>query len=308
MGQLLKRIAVGIDFTKMDETVIKFAEFVAQRNKSSEIYFVHVIKNARFPEEISLEYPDIDQKIVDEKEKELIEHVNKYWNRELDTKVIYRIKKGKVAKNLLKVIDANEIDIVIIGKSLQSEERGLLAQKLARLASCQLLIVPESCTPRFVKTLVPINHSDNDRVALKRAIDIVALSGPEAEIVCQNIYSVPVGYHYTGKNYDEFARVMEDHTRKKYEKLIKSLDTRGVKIRPVYTLDKNEGPIDVVYQLALEENPDSIVLAAKGQSTTTALFLSSVAEKLIQIDTKFPIRIVRKRGENAGLMDFIRKI
>ncbi len=308
MGKLIKRLAVGLDLTAMDETVIQFAEFVATRNKSVEVYFIHVVRHHKFPEEFKDEIPNVEDKVFDEKEKAMRDSVKKHWKENKDTKKIYLVKKGKIAKSLLKVMDANNIDLVIIGKSTSSKERGLLAQKIARLANCQLLIVPEGCTPQFKKLLVPINHSDNDKIAVEKALDIARLSGPEAEIICQNIFSVPTGYHYTGKTFEEFTEVMKKNTQKKYNLLISHLDTKDVNIRPVYSLDKNDDPIEAVYELALKEKPDTILLGAKGLSTTTALFLSSIAEKLIQVDTQFPIRIVRKKGDNAGIMEFIKKI
>ena len=156
--------------------------------------------------------------------------------------------------------------------------------------------------------MVPINHSDNDKIAVEKAIQIAHLSGEGAEVICQNIYNVPTGYHYTGKNFEEFSKVMNEHTQKKFATLIKKIDTKGVIIKPIYTIDRKEDPIEVVYQFALETKPDTIVLGAKAQSTTTAIFLISIAEKLIQVDEKFPIRIVRKKGDNAGIMEFLRKI
>ncbi len=308
MGKLVKRIAVGMDLSAMDETVIRFAEFVARRNKSIEVYFIHVVKYHKFPEELKGEFPDIEDKVFEDKEKELREKVERVWDKQTDIKKIFLVKKGKIAKNLLNILDANDIDLVIIGKSTSSKERGLLAQKVARLANSQLLIVPEGCEPKFVKLLVPINHSDNDKIAIEKAVDIARLTGSEAEIICQNIFSVPTGYHYTGKSYDEFVEVMKKNTEKKYKALISQIDISGVKIRPVFSLDKNDDSIAEVYELALREKPDTILLGAKGLSSTTALFLSSIAEKLIQVDTKFPIRIVRVKGDNARLIDFIRKI
>lgn len=308
MGKTIKRIAVGLDMTNMDNTVIKFAEFVAKRNDSTEVYFIHVIKNHKFPEELKEEFPNIEDKVFEEHEREMRENVEKIWDKKVDTKKIFLVKKGKIARNLLKVLDADNIDLVIIGKSTSKEERGLLAQKIARLANCQLLIVPEGSQPKFTKLLVPINHSDNDKIALEKAIDIARISGPDAEIICQNIFSVPTGYHYTGKSFEEFAEVMKKNTEKKYNVLVSQLNTNGVKITPIFSHDKNDDPIDEVYELALKIKPDTILLGAKGLSTTTALFLSSIAERLIQVDTLFPIRIVRKKGDNAGIMEFIKKI
>lgn len=305
----IKRLAVGLDMTKMDETIIEFANFQAKRHEIKEIYFIHVIRNIKFPEEVKLEFPHLEEKAIEEKETLMREKVETNLDPNIKANCIFIVKTGKIARNILKVLDANNIDLIIIGKSLQSKERGLLAQKLARLASCQLLIVPDGCKPQANRILVPMNHSPNDKDALNHAIDIAKRSGATAEIICQVIYSVPTGYRYTGKSYEEFAEIMKSHADKKFRKMLATMSIdENVNVSTVFTLDKNDDAIDIVYKEALKTSPDYIVISAKGKSSATALFLSSVAEKLIQIDTKFPIRIVRSRGDNEGIMDLLLKI
>lgn len=305
----IKRLAVGLDLTSMDETLIEFANFQAKRHDIKEIYFIHVIRNIKFPEEVKKQFPNLEEKAIEEKENLIREKVKAHIDPALKANCIFIVKTGKIARNIIKVLDANDIGLIIIGKSLNTKERGLLAQKLARLVACQLLIVPNGCKPKADRILVPIDHSPNDIDALDHAIDIAKRSGEKAEIFCQIIYSVPTGYRYTGKSYDEFAEIMKSHAEKKFNKMLEELQPdKNVKISTEYTLDHHENTIDIVYKEALRCNPDYIVLSAKGKSSATALFLSSIAEKLIQLDNDYPIRIVRSKGDNEGLLDLLLKI
>lgn len=306
--QKIKRIALGLDLTDMDHDVVRFASFIAKRYGASEIYFIHVIKDVKFPDEILKDFPDIEDKVFSEKESQLQQLAENYLEPDLNVKVINLVKKGRIAKNVLKIIDANNIDIVIIGKSVHSKERGLLAMKLARLSNCQLLIVPRGCTAREGKLLVPIDHSENDKFSIQEAFDIARNNGRGTELVIQVLYSVPNGYHYTGKSFSQFAEISKKHAKEKLEKILAKLDTEDVSFKTVYSLDKNDNPIDEIYDTALGIEPDEIILSAKGRTSTTALFLSSIAEKLIQLNNRFPLRIIRKKNSNAGIMEMIKQL
>ncbi len=136
-------------------------------------------------------------------------------------------------------------------------------------------------------------------------VDIVA---NEVEIFCLNVISVPAGYHYSGKTYEEFASILKAHAENHYDQFIKSIDSREITITPVYALDKHDDLVKCIYKYALEINANGIIFGAKGISATSALFIGSIAEKLIKLDSQFPLWVVRRKGEKANFLDFIKEI
>ena len=128
------------------------------------------------------------------------------------------------------------------------------------------------------------------------------------KIICQNVYTVPGGYHYSGKTYEEFAEVMRTNAEKEYKKFMKDIDHEGVDLEVVYSLDTNDNPVTDIIDFAHENNPGAIFIGVKGRTATASLFIGSRAEQLIQYNNDIPMMVVRPKGKNAGIMDLIREI
>ena len=79
-------------------------------------------------------------------------------------------------------------------------------------------------------------------------------------------------------------------------------------VRIPMPIDKDDDLVENIYKLAVDVNADGIIFGAKGISSVSALFLGSIAEKMIKLDTKFPLMVVRRKGGNANIMDYIKEM
>ena len=308
----IKRILIALDLSAMDEELIRFAAFVVQHTPAERLYFVNVIRNFHIPDSVLKEFPGlVDTAIGERKEKmrKVVED-NLHLNEELQKKIkiSYVVKDGPPAKKLLQIAQDSDIDLIMAGRKVSLEGGGVLVQRLARRAACSLLIVPESSEARVSKVLVPSDFSDNSKLALEAAINLAIRNTTNVQIVVQNVYNVPPGYHYSGKTFEEFTAIMEKHARKDYKKFIKDIDLKGQKVKDVYSLDDNDNLMTDIYDKAIEIEVDMIVMGAKGRTAATALFLGSIAERAIQMNSRFPLLITRPKGQNAGFLDFIMDI
>ncbi|AHM58939.1 universal stress protein UspA-like protein [Flammeovirgaceae bacterium 311] len=308
----IKRILIALDLTQMDATLIHFAAFIVNNTAAERLYFVNVIRNFHIPESVLKEFPGlIDTAIGERKEKmkAVVEENFKVEETRLkQLKIQFIVKDGAPAKKLLQVAQDSEIDLIIAGRKVSLEGGGVLVQRLARRAACNLLIVPEGSQARVKKLLVPSDFSEDSKQALHAAITLASRIESPVQVVVQNVFHVPPGYHYSGKSYEEFSEIMEKHARKDFRKFIKEIDLKGQKVKDVYSLDKNDNLMTDIYEKAIEIGADGIVMGAKGRTAATALFLGSIAERAIQMNTRFPLMIVRPKGQNAGFMDFIMDI
>ena len=152
------------------------------------------------------------------------------------------------------------------------------------------------------------DFSDYSKSALEKAVTLVKKSGKEGKVIVQNVYQVPVGYHYTGKSFEEFAKIMKEHAKKDWKKYAKGLKLEGVDLEQTYTLDKDEDITADIFRTAKKTKADLIVFGAKGRTATTALFIGSKAEKLIQIDTEIPMLVIRPKGKRAGFLEYIKDL
>jgi nucleotide-binding universal stress UspA family protein len=304
----IKKLIVCLDRSDLDETLVKFASFVASINQTEKVYFTNVIRNLNIPKEVLKEFPNLIENMVEERKAQMKSIVDANFDKNLDTQIALVVKEGQLSKKILKLAHDKSADMIIVGRKVTLPGTSVITQRLARRASCSLLIVPEGSVPKVDKLLVPSDFSDYSKDAMEQAILISEKRGTEVEIVCQNVFSVPSGYHFTGKSYEEFTAIMQTHAEINYKKFIRKIDTKGVSITPIYTKDEDEDPVEDILTKALDINADGIIIGAKGRTAATALFIGSLAERLIQLNDKLPLMVTRPKGKNAGLLDYILEI
>lgn len=302
-----KNLLVGLDTSELDATLVKYASFLVDHTSAEKVTFVNIIRNLNIPKEVKKEFPNIIENAINERKSKIKEVVRANFQPKKKVKVTYLVKKGQ-APMLLEISEKAKSDLIIVGQKKTLPGTGGTTVRLARRASCNLLIVPENAQPKVDKFLVPIDFSNYSKLALEQTIDFAVRTGGKGEIICQNVYNVPTGYHYTGKTFEEFAEIMKKNAKEAFDKFIKKINPRGIKITDVYSLDTNDNLASDIYDLAAEVKPDFIIIGAKGRTAAAALFLGSLAEKMVHDKMKDPLLIVRFKGKNAGLFETLREI
>lgn len=305
---LIKKLIVCLDQTPLDQTLIEHAAFISQINQTKKIYFANVIKNLSIPKEVLEEFPNLIENMVMERKEAMQKQVEAHFPEIKGLSISYIVKEGNLSKKIIKLAEEKSADMIIIGRKVNLPGTGVASQRLARRASCSLLIVPEGSKPQISKLLVPSDFSDYSKDAMEEAIMIAEKHGGKVDIVCQNVYNVPSGYHFTGKTYEEFSEIMKMHTEINFKKFIRKIDTKGIAITPVYTKDDDDDPVQEIVAKALEIGADGIIIGAKGRTAATALFIGSIAERLIQYNDSLPLLVTRPKGKNAGILDYILEI
>lgn len=303
-----QKIIVCLDQTEMDKTLVKFAAFIASINQSKKIYFTNVIRHLSIPKDVLKEFPNLIDNMVEERKNQMKKTVEEHFDKSISTNMSFVVKEGQLSKKILKLANDKSADMILVGRKISIPGTGVLSQRLARRASCSLMIVPENSKPRAKKLLVPSDFSDYAKEAMEEAIEMAGKNDGKGEIICQNVFTVPSGYHFTGKSYDEFSAIMQTHAEVNYKKFIRKIDTKGINVKPIYTRDKDDDPTEEIIQMALDINADMIIIGVKGRTAATALFIGSLAERLIQLNDKVPMLVTRPKGKNAGIIEYILEI
>ena len=304
------KILVGLDNTEVDKNLIKAASDVCKLSGSKVVYFVNVLREMNLPEQVKKEFPDLLDRAISERQKELQTTIDKYFDyRNAEIIVNLIVDEGQVTKTLLKYAGNEKIDLIVLGRKNESKGGGVVISRIARRIACSLLIIPKGSDFKIGNVLVPTDFSDYSKKALEKATTLIKKSKNEsAKMFIQNVYQVPVGYHYTGKSFKEFSEIMKQHAKSDYEKFTKTVDLKGVNTEQTYTLDKDDDIITDIYKTGKKINADLIVIGAKGRTAAASLFIGSKAEKLIQVDSDIPLLVVRPKGKIAGFMEMIREI
>ena len=310
----LKKILVGLDATAMDATLIQFAAFLARVESTESVHFINVIQKAQLPSKLRKEFPNLMEKALIDRKRELEKKVIEHFDLTLDVKVKIAVEQGPMpSKQILKLADKHSIDAIVIGRKKNLRGNSVVTQRLARRASCSLLIVPEKEYTSVRKLMVATDFSKDSVEAMQAAIDAAAhestLGNTAVEIICHHTYQVPVGYHYTGKTFEQSAAIMESNSRKRYQRFIDKVDTRDVKITPSFSLAKGDDIVAGIYESAIAHGVDFVVIGGKGKTASTALFpIGTNTERLISMDSDIPLLIVRSKHKNAGIIDMLQRI
>ncbi len=309
----LKKILVGLDATEMDGTLIQFAAFLAQAESAETVYFVNVIKKAQLPADLQKEFPDMMEKAMVDRRRELEKKVIEHFDLTVDVKVKIAVEQGPMpSKKILNIAEKNSIDAIVVGRKKDLRSNSVVTQRLARRASCSLLIVPEKEYTSVRRIMVATDFSRDSQEAMRAAIDAAAREsalGHPVEVVCHHTYQVPVGYHYTGKSFEDSAKVMEKNATKQYRRFMDKIDTKGVTVKPSYALAEKEDVVASIYRSAVAYQADFVVIGGKGKTASTALFpIGTHTQRLISMDSDIPLLIVRPKHKNAGIMDMLQRI
>jgi len=193
-----------------------------------------------------------------------------------------------------------------MGRKLSTVGGGKLPNTVARSSHCSVLIVPENPPNQLERLLVPINADNKENPPLLAALQLVAKA--DLKLLVQSIYEVPTGYHYSGKSFDEFAAIMKHNAQVKMEVVKKRYNLGQYAFQYLFSLDDEHDLAEKIYETALKENVDMILMGSQGRTKTASLVLSSIAEKVTAYDKIVPLLIVKNKEKNLGFLDALKQL
>lgn len=293
----IKRITVALDFTIMDVQLIRYATILNTVLAPLTTTFINIQRQ----EEILFEVADLIGKVsdigFDEEQVALRKKVAKIWKDVDKFDVEYTVKGGQPYKTLMKYINENNVDLLVVGRKTKMGEMGILPTRLARKANTDIFLVPEKTDADFSTIYVPFDYSENALLAFDAAREIIA-AHPELRLYSEYFYEMPIGVNSYGKTYEDFVELVEQYGTKKFEK-IKDTLLDEVRKRIVFkiTLAEDNNFARLVNRSAHKNNAGLIIIGAKGRTFLSSVFLGSVTEKLISFDKNIPIWIVKQKNE-----------
>lgn len=302
-----KRLMVGLDFTAMDQVMIQYVADLARVIKPEKIYFVNAQPELEHGDDLYKDYPELEGPIDEQLEERLKEEVLKYFKGADQFDIDYKILEGQPFEELLQWTKIKEIDLLLVGRKKDLKGSGILPERLARKVMSSILFVPQKAQMKLTDLFLAADFSEHSDMAFEEALKL-AKGNEEATIYVFNSFTLPTGYYKTGKSEEEFIQIMNDHAVKKYNKMIEKFDVEHTHIKPVFKFDDEESPADLVNKTAHEHNASIILIGARGRTAASAMFLGSVTEKLLTLDSDIPLLIVKDKEKTFDFMELLKKI
>ena len=303
----IKRVLVAVDLTEMDEKLVRYIAMLSNAVKLDKVYFFNVLKNMELPESISEKYPNLLAPLDEATKKEIQYTIDEEAGNQLKADYEIKVTEGNRAEQILKWAKIKDVDIIIMGRKSTLPGEGIVSTKVVRLPTCSVALIPEEIPRSFQKIIVPMDFSNASELAFEFAINL-ASKIPGTSIVCFNAYTVPSGYHTSGKSYEEFAEIMKSNAQESYNLLIKNYDTKGVAVEVKFVLDEKDSISKKIYQFSMDEGVSAIVIGSKGRTQAAAIILGSITEKLIRLDSTLPLVVVKQRKHNLNFLEALMNI
>lgn len=281
-----KNILVALDLSSMDNHLIEYSSFLAEKLAAENVYFVHNIKKYEISElfEEELQKVNLDQLIGDE----LNEKVENRFTADANWEVL--ISEDSNTESLIHYIaNKYQIDLTIVGNKAAKDGTGVVTAKLLRLLKCSIMAVPQSATFQLEKIWVGTDFSGHSKKSFlfaellrnKFSIDLKAI----------HIYHVPMQFSpYVTR--EDAAEKIEKHLLQKSAKFFRKLGGAVPENNQlIYAKDRS---VSQRFLVEIEkQKPDLVILSDKGGSNISSLLIGSLTEELFEESLGSPLLVVK---------------
>lgn len=290
------RAIVAMDLSDTDHKILQVIKQVQQPLGIKTMYFLHVMPDFTVPENVDVEFQKMfapDQPVDEKVAERLQQGIDKELAALSNIDVYIDVREGKPYQKLVHWIDVKEADLLILGNKTESAGSGVTARRVARRASSNILFVPDEDAKQIQNILVPIDFSENSARAIRTALEMVQLSS-DITIDLLYVIDMPPAEYYVGAARDAGLRgLLKESARDAYQRFMKDydFDERRVKINFVENAYSNIAAH--INEFAGNKPTDLIIMGAQGHSALERFIFGSVTERLVELDKKHPVLVVR---------------
>ena len=302
----IKRVLVALDLTDMDNQLIDYTSYLTDILSIDALYFFHVAPSLEIPDGVLKEFPGLLAPTDESLEKIIQDKIDQNLKCPANTQIKIEVREGNAEDKILKWSDIKDIDLIITGRKEELKGSGLLPGRLAKFGHCSILMVPEKASTKISKIMVPVDFSKSSKVAIQEAQTFADKTG--AKIAIQNTFTVPWGYHTSGKSFEEFSEIMRGHAKNHALKFVKETKLSEKDTELIITLDNDEQPADKINEDAKKHGCDLIIMTSKGRTGLANVLLGSVADKVLSIKGKIPVLIIKDKKHNLGFLDALLRL
>ena len=303
----LKKWIVCLDLTKMDEAVIGYVNYFAQLVKPEWIKFLHVIESYDVFQDIVEEFPEI------ETEEDLNELLTRQIKGLIEQKLTVDvpmsevvIQKGSATDRIIKLMDVESPDLLVLGKKAGYKGEGVLAQRIVKYVPCSILFVPETARYNMENITVPIDFSEQSEIAANVALQLVKPA--KGQVVAQHLYDYPKQF-FPYMPDKQTIKKMDSELAEKKKKFLESIKAPGgTDFEVELTLHQDGKMSDDIYDLCISNQTDMIVVFSKARNNLLAFMSDKLPDRMAKYNFGIPLLILKNKERNTKLFKTILKI
>ena len=276
-------ILLAIDGSRSAQWAGDYLRAIPLQEPSS-VHVVSVVEDWPWPPSMGWTQDKIDAVLQDAREEahrrveETAGRLRERWPN-----VRASVADGWPAEQLLETIQADDIDLVVLGARGQSEAAsfrlGGVAQKVATHAPCSVLIVKRQVRA-FRRVLVALDGSEHAQRAVRFVQDELQPDGLDVSVLYVWDRPVPPPSERAKSQLRTIEHQQAD-----------ALKEAGFKARGLFEVGH---PVDRIVEVAEARDPHLIVMGSRGLTGWKQILLGSVSQRVIRYSTS-SVLIVRER-------------
>ncbi len=283
-----KRLLVALDLSPTDDTLIKYSFWFGSKIGAEKIYFIYCARELRAMKESFLD--ESDEQPLDESIRDHL--VAKIEKQKRETDPGYEIIVDQISplKGLLYWREVKKADLMIVGKKKLSSGSGVVSRQFVRQSDCPVLFVPKSAKEEMNNILVPIDFSENSRLAVQAGTEL-QLYFDNPTIICLNVYFAAPEL-YDGHDTEDYTHYRKKTVAEKYNRFMAPFAAYK-NILPLLIADNDFKTISLINKSAEEKKSGLVIIGAVGHSVLKLLTVGSTAEKMMLSGFNVPLLVIR---------------
>ncbi len=288
----IRNITALMDLTYLDPIMAEYSAFFSGIAEAEKVFFLHVIQEYNLPDKGGRDLPD-GEAIYRAIQDRIREEVEKHFNATRPYAIEIRSEEEDASNAIVDFINETETDLVLIGQKYGANREARYGHKISAKAASDTLFVPETATPAIEKILCAIDCSDHAEAAFRLALEMSEKTG--AEMASYFLYDTARSYFPASTLIS--AAIEQERFRKDYRKFLERFGLSPDIIPCHYReLDPSENQAEGVYEAAVHEKADFLIVGAEGGPGNNTSLLGNLAENLYHIEKKTPLLIVKNKG------------
>lgn len=312
---LIRNVLIALDLSNMDQHIIPYAFYAAQTTETEVMRFAYVVENVdKTMRRLNIE-AESEEAGLQKIEEMLHERVNTYKPDFAANNTFYEVKielhRGVPYKTLLKLASDADTDLIVVGRRAVRRAEGFTPTKIIRRALCSVLCVTERAELKTEKILLPVDFTKYSEYAFKRALKFA--ENLDIKMIAHIPYKLPDNYRYAADR-ETTERNIRNNSEKKFKRFLKanlSKNEREICERIMterYVLYETTTPAKSIYDTAVLEKVDMIVMGSRGLTTAAAFIKLDTADKLIVENVGIPQLVIKDKKKNLGFLRAIMEI
>lgn len=290
---------ICLDLTKMDDILIGYTKFLTSVIQPKTISFLHVVESGSVAKEMVELFPDIEtnEDFEDVIREELSSKVEEEFKGS-DVEIRIIIKDGRPTDQIIEMMNTMDPDLLLMGKKTGYVGEGVIARRIVKYVPSSILFVPENSRYAMDTILAPVDFSEQSANAVKLARNMVKANG--GDVRAQHIFKYPAHF-FPYMPTDQEKEKINKHIRDQKEEFVSKFDISD-DVDFTLTLHKEGRLGDEVYDEAVRNQADLIIVGAKSSKKITSILRDDFTDKMTYYSFGIPLMIVKDKEKHQKFL------